>query len=99
MRNAALITFVTACTLLVGASAAWAAGDPSKIGDNALKIVQPNVKSFWIIGLLVGVVILFITRRYNVVGPFLGLLLLAGIFIHNPGGVGQFINSVADSIL
>jgi hypothetical protein len=85
--------------LLLGAPDVLAAGDPSKIGDNAYKVVSPNVKAFWKIGVLVGIVALFITRKYNVVGPFLGLLLLAGVIIYNPAGLGDMVDSVANKIL
>jgi hypothetical protein len=54
LSKATFAVSVVIFNLLMSASTALAAGDPTKIGKNLEDIVTPNVKSFWKIGLLVG---------------------------------------------
>jgi hypothetical protein len=91
--------FVFAAGFLVNASAAMAAGaDPTKIGDNTQKLLDPNMKSFWIVGLGVGTLILALTRKASWAGKFYGGMLVAGIVLYNPGGVTTAIQSVSNKL-
>lgn len=93
------VSFLAACTLLIEASAAMAAGDPTKIGDNVKGILQPNGKSFLWIALFFGVMVLVLTRNMNKVGPFFAVILVAGIIVYNPAGVADMINNIAHKVL
>jgi hypothetical protein len=93
--------FVFAAGFLVNASAALAAAasDPTKIGDNAQKLIDPNLKSFWWIGLAVGTLVLALTRKASWAGKFYGGMLIAAIVLYNPGGVSTAIQDVSNKLL
>lgn len=99
MNRLAGAAVVSVCVLLVNASAALAAGsDPTKIGDNAKGIVEPNAKSFWWICLVAGLLGMAASRKASRAGGIAVMLLLSGIVIYNPGGAGSFMQGVADKI-
>lgn len=91
---------VTACAFSINAAAALAAGsDPTKIGDNAKDVVWPNAKAFWWIFLLLGVLRVVATRKRSEAGGVFIALLVAGIVIYNPAGVGSSMQGLADKIV
>jgi hypothetical protein len=85
-------------TLLVNVAAAWA-GDPSQVGRHVEDIVTPNVKSFWKIAVIVGVLVGLFTRKFNVLGIFLIIAVVAGMIIYNPAGFGNTVSGIAQSVL
>jgi hypothetical protein len=99
-RRSLSVVFLAACTILIDASAAMAAGtDPTKVGDNIKGIIQPNAKSFWWIGLTIGMVFLMFTRKINMAGPLFGIMLVAGVIIYNPAGLGEMMSNLANRVL
>jgi hypothetical protein len=100
LSNAVLAVSVAVFNLLTRATTALAAGDPSKIGKNLEDIVTPNVKSFWKIGLLVGVVIIIFGRvKSSVVVAFFVCILISGMVIWNPGGMVDFVKTLGSKVL
>lgn len=72
--------------------------DPTKLGECSKSIIQPNAKGFWFVALLIGVVfVAFSRKRGQAVGIALGLL-ISGMVIYNPGGVGTMIHNVANQV-
>jgi hypothetical protein len=90
---------VVAATFLVNTSAAMAAGDPTKIGENTRQLLDPNLKSFWIIGLGIGTLFLALNRKASWAGKFFGGMVLAAIVLYNPAGVVNAIQSVSNKLL
>jgi hypothetical protein len=99
-RRALIAAGVVVFNLLASATTALAAGDPTKIGKSLEDIVTPNVKSFWKIGLLVGVVVIIFGRvKSSVVVAFFACILLSGIVIFNPGGMTHMVQTLGNKIL
>jgi hypothetical protein len=100
LSKATFAVSVVIFNLLMSASTALAAGDPTKIGKNLEDIVTPNVKSFWKIGLLVGVVIIIFGRvKASIVVAFFVCILVSGMVIYNPGGMVDFVKTLGDRVL
>src|SRR3954468_13794305 len=99
LRNVFLAASAAAYILLTRVTDALAA-DPSKIGDNVLHIVSPNVKSFWKIGVLIAVVVIVLTRPKGsfVAATFLAIL-VSGAIIFNPDGFSHMVNAVGNKVL
>src|SRR5262245_11056364 len=89
-----------ALTLLITASGATAAeGDPTKVGDNLKDLVSANVKSFWWVCLVVGLLSIVLARKASRAAGILGMLAVSGIVIYNPAGVASFMQGVASRII
>src|SRR4051794_21521450 len=88
-----------ALTINVSAALAAGSGDPTKIGDNTRDLVSPNAKVFWWIILVCGSIVLGASRKASWAGRFYGGMCLAGIVIYNPGGVGEFMNGIAQKVV
>jgi len=99
MRNACLTVAVAISILLVEASAALAAGDPSNVGKNLEDIISPNVKSFWKIALIIGAVVIVFGRvKSSVIVAFFVCIVLSGSIIYNPGGFSDMVSSISHKI-
>jgi hypothetical protein len=101
IRNALSATVLFAFVFMVNTSAALAAdgGDPKSIGDNIKGIVMPNAKALWLICLIGGVLGMAFSRRASKAGGIAIMLVVSGIAIYNPVGVGSMMKGVADSVL
>lgn len=91
--------FVFAAGFLVNASAALAASDPTKIGDNIKGLVEPNAKSIWYVLLIVGVIGLALTRRGSKAVGAIGVIVVSGIAIFNPIGVSEMMQAIANRVV
>jgi hypothetical protein len=100
LRNAALAALVAVFNLLTSATTALAAGgDPSKIGKHLEDIVTPNVKSFWKIALLVGVLVtIFGKIKPGLIVAFYVCIVLSGAVIYNPGGFGDMAQNIGNKL-
>ena len=98
LRKASCFTFVALCALLNSAPA-WAAGDPSKVGDKLFHIVDPNIKSLWKIALIVGVLATIFGRMKPglIVATYVALL-LSGAVIWNSGGFGDMAQNIGNKL-
>lgn len=93
------IALVAFASLLSWVEAA-AAADPTNIGKNLENVVTPNVKSFWKIGLLIGVVVIVFGRvKSSVVVAFFVCIAVSGIVIYNPAGFTDLIKSIGNQVL
>lgn len=93
------VALVALASLLSWAEAA-AAADPTNVGKNLEDIVTPNVKSFWKIGLLIGVVVIVFGRvKSSVVVAFFVCIAVSGIVIFNPAGFTDLISSIGHKVL
>jgi hypothetical protein len=104
IRNALSTVAVFVLVLTVNASAALAADepaapDPTGIGDNIKDIVLPNAKAFWIVCLIGGVLGMAFSRRASRAGGIAVMLIISGIAIYNPSGVGSMMKGFADQVL
>lgn len=99
IHNSLIAVAVVLCTLLVEASAALAA-DPSQIGKHAEDIVTPNVKSFYRIGVIVGVLaLLFFKPKGSLVAAALLAMVISGVVIFNTSGFTDTITSIGNKLL
>lgn len=98
MRRTLSTALIALCVLLITATNALA-GDPSRIGDNVESIVSPNIKAFWKIGVVVGVVVFLYSRKINLLGVFLVVAVLTGMIIYDPAGFGETVSGVAKKVL
>jgi hypothetical protein len=98
-RNATLAVSAALFTLLTCAAPALAA-DPTKIGKNIENLVTPNVKSLWIVGLIIGVLAILFTRpKGSFIAAFFVAVLVSGSIIYNPSGFAQTISAIGDKVL
>lgn len=101
IRKLCLTAAMTAAALIIRVSAAFSAqsSDPTKIGENAKNIVEPNAKSFWWILLIGGLLYMASTRKGSRAAAMGVTLLISGIAIWNPAGVTSMMQGVADKIV
>jgi hypothetical protein len=99
-RKATCFVLVAITALLLGEGPAYAkGGDPSKIGDKLYDIVSPNVKSFWKIALIVGVLVtIFGKIKPGLIVAFYVCIVLSGAVIFNPGGVGDMATNIGNKL-
>lgn len=96
------VAFAAICTFSISAAAALAqdkGSDPTQVGNNVKDIVSPNAKAFWWVFLVIGLLGMAATRKASRAGGIGALLLISGIAIYNPGGVGNFMQGIATSVL
>ena len=97
LRIAAVAAFVFVANASVALAAT--AGDPTKVGDNVKDIVSPNAKAFWWVALVVGALGATFKRKASSAGAIGIALLVSGIVIYNPAGVGSMMQGLADKIV
>jgi hypothetical protein len=103
MRRTLSAAALAAFVMLANASAALAAGgsngcgshDPGKIGDCAKGIFSSNAKAFWWILLVAGLLFMAASRRAGRAVATGVVLLISGIAIYNPAGIGQMMSNLA----
>lgn len=99
IRKLCMTVAMTAATLLVGASAAFA-GDPSQVGQHLENIISPNAHSLWRIGALVAALVTIFGRlKGSVLFSLWAGVAFAGMVIFNPGGFTNMVNNLGDKIL
>lgn len=101
MRRTLSAAVVGLVVLLVDAAGAYAAdkADPSKIGDNVKDVFAPNAKAFWWILLVGGLLFMAGSRKAGRAVATGVLLIISGIAIYNPAGVGAMMAGLADKIV
>lgn len=114
MRRTLSAAAIAAFVMLANAATAMAAGqsggstssagcnadhDVDKIGNCAQKVVSSNAKAFWIILLIVGLLIAASSRKTSRAVAGVGILIISGIAIWNPVGVGAMMSSLAGSVV
>lgn len=96
------VVVLATCAFAINGAAALAQGkgtDPGKIGDNIKDdIVSPNAKAFWWIILICGLIGMAASRKRSQAGGIAVFLILAGIAIYNPGGVGNFMQGISTRV-
>jgi hypothetical protein len=103
-RRALSTAALTAFVVISNSAAALAADcntnhDVTKIGDCAKGIVSSNAKAVWWILLVVGVLSALTSRRAGRAVASIGLIIVSGIAIYNPNGVGQMMSNFAGSLV
>lgn len=94
----ALLWAVSAQAAMAAPLAGCKTHDPTKLGECSKSILQPNAKGFWFFALIGGVLWIALSRkRGQAVGIALGLL-ISGMVIYNPGGVGTMVHNVANQV-
>lgn len=96
------LSVVTVATLafVINSAAALAEGtDPKDVGNNVKDIITPNAKAFWWVALVGGLLGMAFTRKASRAGGIAAMLLVSGIAIYNPAGVGSFMKNLADQIV
>lgn len=91
---AAFVMFANAATALAAPNGCGT-HDPSKIGDCAKGIFSINAKAFWWILLVAGLLFMAASRRAGRAVATGIVLLISGIAIYNPGGIGQMMTNLA----
>jgi hypothetical protein len=76
-------------------SAADAAHDPTKVGDNIKGIVMPNAKSFWILAALGAAFAIIVAKKTSRAGGVMVGLFVIGLLIWNPLGVQDMMDTLA----
>jgi hypothetical protein len=113
MRNRLVVllssVFVAVAAALVNTASAGAAAaatptpsggaDPTQIGNNLKSVVSPNAKAFWWVLLVCGVLFMAASRKAGRAAATGVALVISGIVIYNPGGVGSMMQGFADKIL
>jgi hypothetical protein len=100
VRRSIPVAVLSALLWVAAAPAAMAAGgDPSKVGDNVKSIVTPNVKAFWWVALVCGLVFMAISRKASRAGGVAVILIISGIAIWNPGGVTNMMSNFAQKVV
>lgn len=93
--------------LLVNSASALAAApakptptdDPTKIGENVKSVFAPNAKAFWWVLLVAGLLFMAASRKAGRAVATGVLLVISGIAIYNPEGVGSMMAGLADKIV
>lgn len=109
MRRTASTTALTVLVVLMNVATALAAGDKaticsdnhdaSKVGECAKGIFAPNAKAFWWILLVAGLLFMAASRKAGRAVATGVILVVSGIAIYNPGGVGEMMSNLANSIV
>src|SRR5436853_1920630 len=108
MRRTLSSAAIAAFVMFVNVSAALAQGtgggsggsscsgnhDPGKIGECAKGIVSSNAKAIWWILLVVGVLSMIASRKAGRAVATGVLLVVSGIAIYNPAGVGSMMSNL-----
>jgi hypothetical protein len=99
IRNASIFVFVMTSSLLASTGAAWA-GDPTQIGKHVENIISPNVKSFWKIALVVGILATCFGRlKASLLVAFWVSIVVAGMVIYNPSDVASTVSDMGKKVL
>jgi hypothetical protein len=101
INRAICFALVSITALLMWQAPALAqGGDPTKIGDNTEKIVSKNAEAFWNIGaIIVALFLVFGKPKGSLAASLLIGLVISGVIIHDPGGVGDMIQKFGNKIL
>jgi hypothetical protein len=73
--------------------------DPTQIGHNLQCIAQPNAKGFWWCGLIGGLLVMVFSRKASRAAGGLAVLVVSGIAIWNPVGVGAMMSNLAGKLI
>lgn len=82
-----------------GGGGSCAKGDVSKIGDCTKGIVSPNAKAFWWICLVIGLLFMAGSRKASRAGGIAAVLIISGVAVFNPAGVGTAMQNFAGKII
>lgn len=107
MRRIASTVVVGLVVLFVDTAAAFGAekagptppADPTKIGENVKDVFAPNAKAFWWVLLVSGLLFMAASRKAGRAVATGVLLVVSGVAIYNPGGVGAMMAGLADKIV
>lgn len=92
---AALVMLANAATAMAAGSDGCGSHDPNKIGDCAKGIFSSNAKAFWWILLVAGLLFMAASRKAGRAVATGVVLLISGIAIYNPAGVGAMMSNLA----
>lgn len=97
LSSAALAVFVVLANAATALAASDGCGshDPNKIGDCAKGIFSSNAKAFWWILLVAGLLFMAASRKAGRSVATGVILVISGIAIYNPAGVGAMMSNLA----
>jgi hypothetical protein len=100
LSTAALTAFVVLTNSAVALAAACNTNhDVTRVGDCAKGIVSANAKAIWWILLVVGVLSALTSRRAGRAVASIVLIIISGIAIYNPNGVGALMSNFAGALV
>lgn len=97
--SVALAVFMALANASTSLAACNTNHDVEKIGNCAKGVVSSNAKAFWWILLVVGLLFMAASRKASRAIATGAVLVLSGIAIYNPAGVGEMMSNFANSLV
>lgn len=98
---AAFVMLANSATTLAATSQSNGCGshDPNRIGDCAKGIFSSNAKAFWWILLVAGLLFMAASRKAGRAVATGVVLVISGVAIYNPAGVGSMMSNLASALV